>query len=92
MKAEFKHPGPAVLSGTQGSMQKLAGGGGFVGWGGAQPWMTEFGADGAAVWDARFLAPKVESYRAYRLPWSAPSGQGRPAVAARAAGTGRTCG
>ena len=88
VKAEFKHPGPAVLSGTQGSMQKLAGGGGFVGWGGAQPWMTEFGADGAAVWDARFLAPKVESYRAYRLPWSAPSGQGRPAVAARAAGDG----
>ena len=88
VKAEFKHPGPAVLSGTQGSMQKLAGGGGFVGWGGAQPWMTEFGADGAAVWDARFRAPKVESYRAYRLPWSAPSGQGRPAVAARAAGDG----
>ncbi len=88
VKAEFKHPGPAVLSGTQGSMQKLAGGGAFVGWGGVQPWMTEFGADGAAVWDARFLAPKVESYRAYRLPWSAPSGQGRPAVAARAAGDG----
>ena len=85
--AEFKHPG-TVLSGTQGSMQKLAGGGAFVGWGGAQPWMTEFGADGAPVWDARFVPPKVESYRAYRLPWSAPAGEGRPVAAARATAGG----
>jgi len=85
--AEFQHPG-TVLSGTQGSMQKLAGGGAFVGWGGMQPWMTEFGTDGEPVWDARFAARDVESYRAYRLPWSAPAGEGHPAVAARAAGAG----
>ena len=44
--------------------------------------MTEFGADGAPDWDARFLAPKVESYRAYRLPW-AGVGEGRPAAVVR---------
>ncbi len=87
VKQEFKHEG-TVLSGTQASMQRLEGGGAFVGWGGMQPWMTEFGPDGQTVWDARFLAPKVESYRAFRLPWTAARGEGRPAVAARAAGTG----
>ena len=51
-------------------MQTLDDGGAFVGWGGMQPWMTEFGADAAPDWDARFVAPKVESYRAYRLPWA----------------------
>ena len=78
---EFEHPG-TVLSGTQGSMQSLDDGGAFVGWGGMQPWMTEFGADAAPDWDARFLAPKVESYRAYRLPW-AGIGEGRPAAVVR---------
>ena len=78
---EFEHPG-TVLSGTQGSMQSLDDGGAFVGWGGMQPWMTKFGADAAPDWDARFLAPKVESYRAYRLPWSG-LGEGRPAAVVR---------
>ncbi|MEZ0291308.1 MAG: ArsR family transcriptional regulator, partial [Solirubrobacteraceae bacterium] len=39
-------------------------------------------ADGAPDWDAKFLAPNVESYRAYRLPW-AGVGEERPAAVVR---------
>jgi hypothetical protein len=69
-------------------MQVLEGGGAFVGWGGSQPFFTEFDGDGRVVFDARFRAERVESYRAYRLPWEADP-PGRPSVAATAAG-GRT--
>ncbi len=84
---EFEHP-DGLLSPTQGSMQALDGGGAFVGWGGLQPVVSEFDAAGRTVFDARFDAEGVESYRAYRMPWRA-SARGRPAVAVAAAG-GRT--
>ena len=45
-------------------------------WSGAQP------AHGRVVFDARFLAEGVETYRAYRMPWSA-----RPAERPRAVAT-----
>jgi hypothetical protein len=80
---QVEHP-RGVLSTTQGSLQTLADGHMFVGWGGMQPYFTEFDADGNAVYDGRFV-PAVESYRAYLMPWSA-DGEGKPAVAARAAG------
>ncbi len=76
---EFKHSG-TVLSGTQGSMEALDGGGAFVGWGGMQPFFTEFDSGGEATFDAAFAAKGVESYRAYALPWEA-HGAGRPAAA-----------
>ncbi len=82
----FEHP-DGILSPTQGSMQALDGGGAFVGWGGLQPWFTEFDAGGRTVFAARFRPPGVESYRAYRLPWSATPA-GRPRAAARATRSG----
>jgi hypothetical protein len=81
---EFEHP-DGLLSPTQGSMQALDGGGAFVGWGGLQPVVSEFDAAGRTVFDARFGAAGVESYRAYRMPWRA-NAPGRPAVAAAVAG------
>ena len=85
---EFEHP-DGILSGTQGSMEVLRGGGAFVGWGGLQPIFTEFDRDGRTVFDARFRAKGVESYRAFRLPWRS-RGAGRPAAAATANEAGTT--
>jgi hypothetical protein len=81
---EWEHA-DALLSGTQGSTQNLDGGGAFVGWGGKQPFFTEFAADGRTLFDARFVRKDVESYRAFRAPWRA-TGSGRPSVVARSAG------
>lgn len=67
---EFEHP-DGLISGTQGSMQVLDGEAAFVGWGGRQPFFSEFDADGGLVFDARFRAENVESYRAFRIPWEA---------------------
>ena len=52
----------------QGSVQTLPDGNVFVGWGSA-PYLSEFGRDGELLFDARF-PPEVESYRAFRFPWS----------------------
>ena len=81
---EWEHP-EGLLSTTQGSLQNLDGGGAFVGWGGQQPYFTEFAADGRTLFDARFVRDDVESYRAYRAPWRA-NGSGRPSVVATSAG------
>jgi hypothetical protein len=81
---EWEHP-DRLLSTTQGSTQNLDGGGVFVGWGGLQPFFTEFSADGRTLFDARFVRDDVESYRAYRGRWRA-SGEGRPSVIARRRG------
>jgi hypothetical protein len=86
VEQEFKHPG-TVLSGTQGSMEQLDDGGAFIGWGGMQPFFTEFDAAGEATFDAAFAAKGVESYRAYEYPWRA-RGFGQPAAAARRDGDG----
>jgi hypothetical protein len=53
-------------------VQRLPGRGVFVGWG-AEPYATEFAADGALVYDLRMPEGAI-SYRAFRLPWV-----GRPA-------------
>jgi hypothetical protein len=81
---EFEHP-DGILSPTQGSMQQLDGGGAFIGWGGVQPFFTEFDRDGQTVFDARFLAKGVETYRAYRMPWRATP-TARPHAVATATG------
>jgi hypothetical protein len=81
---KFEHP-EGILSPTQGSMQQLDGGGAFIGWGGVQPYFTEFGRDGRPVFDARFLAKGVETYRAYRMPWQATPAA-RPHAVATATG------
>ena len=70
---------------SEGSVQHLTGGGHFVGFG-AQPWFSEFAADGRLVFDAR-LPEDDGSYRAYRFPWrGAP--RTRPTAAAQRTATG----
>jgi Arylsulfotransferase (ASST) len=69
---QYTHP--PILSGSQGSMQLLANGNVFVGWGEA-PHVSEFDPSGRLLFDA-VLGHAYESYRAFRLPWS-----GRPAEA-----------
>jgi hypothetical protein len=53
---------------TMGNMQVLPNGNVFVGWG-SEPLFSEFGSDGDLLFDASF-PPLVESYRAFRFPWS----------------------
>jgi hypothetical protein len=72
---------PPIVAVDQGNMQRLPGGHYFIGWG-HEPRFTEFGARGTILFDGRFGQGRVDSYRAYRLPWT-----GRPvrppALAAR---------
>lgn len=78
---------PALLSGSQGDNQVLAGGDVFVGWGEA-PYFTEFDAAGQVVLDGH-LPPPAQVYRAYRFPWSAlPAAP--PSIALRNAGATTT--
>jgi hypothetical protein len=75
---EYPHP-EGRLVGTQGNVQVLPNGNVFVGWG-SGPLFSEFSRDGELLFDARF-PPEVESYRAFRFPWSGyPSDD--PALAA----------
>jgi hypothetical protein len=67
---QYRHPG--ILAGSQGSVQLLANGNVFVGWGEA-PHVSEFDRSGRMLFDA-ILGEHYESYRAFRLPWT-----GRPA-------------
>ncbi len=81
-----RNPGPLV-TGSQGNVQSLPGGGWMVGWGGL-PNLTEFNSQGQVTFDAQL--PKGEnSYRVYRQVWSGQP-NGAPAVAASTAGTTTT--
>src|SRR5215218_7020265 len=63
----YPHP-EGRLVGTQGSVQVLPNGNVFIGWG-SNPLFSEFSRDGELLFDAAF-PPLVESYRAFRFPWS----------------------
>jgi hypothetical protein len=76
---------PALLSGSQGDSDTLPDGDTFVGWG-EQPYITEFSPSGEVVFDARLPHPG-QSYRAYRVPWSATPAT-PPAVTVRPTGAG----
>jgi len=78
---------PGLLAEYEGSVQPLANGDDFVGWGGL-PDMTEFNARGRPVFDAHFVGAN-SSYRAYRLAWDGMP-QTKPSVAARATGGATT--
>jgi hypothetical protein len=69
---QYTHPG--VLASSQGSVQLLANGNVFVGWG-ETPRISEFDHSGHMLFDA-VLGSEYECYRAFRLPWS-----GQPAEA-----------
>jgi len=68
---EFTHPEEPFAT-YQGNVQVLPNGNVFVGWGSA-PYLTEHDGDGTLLYDAGFPR-EVESYRAFRSPWT-----GRPA-------------
>ena len=78
----YRHPSP-LLATSQGSVQILPNGNVFVGWG-AEPFVSEFSADGELLFDAQ-LGDDYLSYRAFRLPWHG-AGEGSPAIAAERAG------
>ena len=76
-------PGDApILTKSQGSLQSLAGGGDFVNWG-SEGQMTEYGADGKAVFHAflgrGWLRERLQNYRAFRYNWTGISPE-EPAV------------
>ena len=82
--AEFTHPGQGILAESQGNVQTLPNGDDFVGWGQAGS-VSEFSPSEALTFDMHLAAP-TNSYRAYRLPWSAKL-LTQPALVAKAAGT-----
>jgi hypothetical protein len=76
---------PQLLSSFEGSVQPVAHGNTFIGWG-ALPYFTQFGAKGKQIYDGRFV-DENSSYRAYRSPWSAQPDT-PPALAVSASGDG----
>jgi hypothetical protein len=82
--ARYEHA-RGLSSGSQGSMQTLAGGGVFVGWG-SEPYFSEFNAGGQLLYDAHWHG-SYQSYRAYRLPW-AGTPAAPPAIAVGTASSG----
>jgi hypothetical protein len=64
---KYAHP-DKQLAATQGNMQVLPNRNAFIGWG-SEPVFSEFNSDGELLFSANF-PPEVESYRAFRLPWS----------------------
>ena len=93
------NPGQAVLSPSQGDVQQLANGDQLVGWG-QIGLVSEFSPTAALTFQLK-LPPNVESYRAYRFPWSGAARRRRrssrreprrrraPRRRSRRAGTGR---
>jgi hypothetical protein len=76
---------PGFGSGNSGSFQVLPDGGFLLDWG-SHSWLSQYDASGALVLDAQLEPDADDSYRDYRLPWSA-----RPAAApALAASSGRS--
>jgi hypothetical protein len=66
---QYVVPGQTVLSPSQGNVQQLSNADQFVGWGQVGI-ASEFSLRGALTFQLS-LPPLVESYRAYRFPWSA---------------------
>jgi hypothetical protein len=78
VERKYGHPDGRVAA-VMGSMQVLPNGNVFIGWG-SDPLFSEFSNEGELLFHASF-PPKVDSYRAFRSPWSGhPSDD--PAVAA----------
>jgi hypothetical protein len=86
LKRQFLHP-QALQSSSLGSVQLLPNGNVFVGWG-AEPFVSEFSPSGELLFDAR-LGDGYQTYRAFRIPWSA-TGTGRPTIVAAAQGAHAT--
>jgi hypothetical protein len=55
---------------SQGSVQELDNRGFMVGWGGDEPWFSEFSSDGQLIYDAHLVPKSLDSYRVYKLRWT----------------------
>jgi Arylsulfotransferase (ASST) len=77
VERKYAHPDERVAA-VMGSMQVLPNGNVFVGWG-SDPFFSEF-SGGELLFHASF-PPEVDSYRAFRFPWSGQPDD-EPAVAA----------
>lgn len=67
LRRQFIHPHKNVLAMAMGSAQLLPGGGMFVGWG-TSPYFSQFGPDGALLFDAS-VDKNAPSYRAFTHEW-----------------------
>jgi len=82
----YTQPG-GLLAASQGNTQVLPSQRVMVGWG-SEPYFSEFLADGTMILDGR-LAPGLQSYRAFRFPWTGrPSAP--PDVVVRASASGHS--
>jgi hypothetical protein len=80
---EYHHVPQELFSRSQGSMQRLPSTDVFLGWGGGNPYMTEFAPGGGdPLFEAHINPPKDDTYRAYRLPWSGARPTAPPDVVA----------
>jgi len=79
LQQAFTSPGK-VLANNQGSMQLLPEGRALVGWG-AEPYFTEFDADGTVIMNGQ-LPNRDQSYRAFTGDWAGYP-KDKPAVALR---------
>ena len=79
----FVHKHPVLKAFSQGGVQTLPTGHLFVGWGGMNPFFTEFTKSGKVAFEAQLtVSGGNESYRAYRIPWSGARPVSPPDVAA----------
>jgi hypothetical protein len=85
---EYRHPGTPLFTRSQGSMQVLASGNVFIGWGGSQPYLSEFSSVGDSLFEASILPAADDTYRAYRLPWHGARPIRRPDISASSSTSG----
>jgi hypothetical protein len=81
LERSYAHP-DKWRAASQGNMQLLLHDNVFMGWG-SESVFSEFDSDGELIFDASF-PPRVESYRAFRFPWSGHPSDPPAAVAERA--------
>jgi hypothetical protein len=82
--AAYVHPS-GLLSASQGNMQTLPDGNAVVGYG-SVPEVSEYSGDGSLLFDAH-LSLQMDSYRAFRFPWTGHPAS-PPAAAANLNSTG----
>jgi hypothetical protein len=66
LQRAYQHPAKFLAS-ALGSVQKLANGNVYVGWG-TQPYISEFSADGTLLVDGQFVS-QSRTYRAFLVDW-----------------------
>lgn len=76
LESEFLPPEGPILARSQGSLQTLPNGNVLVNWG-SEGQITEYTADGTAIYHARFVSNELndslQNYRAFRFNWTGHS-------------------